>query len=154
MERAAALIEEDTLPLPDPALGEIPVGAKFRRRGREVRTADDPVEGRLADELVKLVLVEGHIRPVKRRPRLLHPEGVVQGQRVGDAQKALQILAAESAQQLLDVFPVLGRLPPLQEGGERIFSAVCREADGARAGQPLPDSYFRLVKRILPTGEG
>ena len=72
---------------------------------------------------------------------------------MGDPQKALQVLAAKPAQQLLDVLAVLGRLPPLQEGGEGAAAAVRGQADGAKLRQPLSGADLRLFKLIFPAEE-
>ena len=139
---AAALVELDAALLPDPALGVIAVGAELRGGGRQVCLADRAVEGRLADDLVEGIGVQRYLPPGQAGTGFSHPEGIVEGQRAGHLEEALQIVAAVLLQQLLDVLAVLGRLPAGQEGGEAPI------ADGPAVRVPLLLHELRFAEFV------
>ena len=147
MQAAAAFIKPDPVLIANPALGVIAVRSELRRGRREIGLADHAVKGSLAHKLVKLVLIQGNAVPAQIAVRLFHPEGVIQRQGVGNAEKALQIIAAVTLQQFLDMLAVLGGLPPREEIAELAIS------DRPQVCQPFEFRELRLIKRVALAGK-
>ena len=147
MQAAAAFIKPDPVRITYPALGVIAVRAEFRRSRRQIGLADHAVKGGLAHKLVKLVPIQGNAVPAKIAARLFHPEGVIQGQGMGNAEKAFQIIAAVSFQQLLDMLAMFGGLPTREEIAELAIS------DRSKFCQPFEFRKLRLIKRVAFAGK-
>lgn len=79
---------------------------------------------------IKGVGIQGYLRPAQGSVCLLHPERVIQGGGVGDAQKAFQGRAAAVRQNPAHVFAVRGCPPP----GEKLPQP--RVSQGTQGGEP------------------
>ena len=142
MQAAAAFVEPNPVFVPDPALGIGSVCAKLRRGGGQIGLADDAVKGGLAHKLIELVLIQGDSTPTKVAVCFLDPKGIVQRQRVGNPEEALQIVAAIALQQLLDMLAVLGGL----SSGQKVPQVPV--ADGTEIREPFQFRKLRLVEGV------